>query len=516
MLSWNSLVSTRKGVAGLPFSCDLMMRRFLLLPLRRQLFLLLMVLVLPALVGIFYMFTLWKIEAEKDSGDETREVTSFLMSEQQQIVSAAQQIGRVMANLSEVRNRDASTVKMILSDIIRIHPHYLNIVVADRDGNVWASALYTKNPVNIADRRYFRACKKDLRFSSGEYSVGKITGKPSLNFGYPILDSRGEFDGVIAFNYDLDFYFQLLRPPANTRKALCFLLDHRGVILFSSERYLKYAGRDDREDLYRRMVNGPEEDTFTEVGLDGVKRVISYRKFTLEGEETPYLFARVSIPVRTVADTFHPKQFHLILMALLSILSLGIVYQALTCSFVKRINILREASNRMAGGDLSVRVADSLSGGELGELGRAFDSMARQLAARENAQQKIVKELIKNKKKYRALFYGANDAIYVHPILADGMPGTFIEVNDHACKMLGYTRMELLQLSPFDIDDPAYRGNIPSIGKRLIENGYAVFETAHVARDGRMIPMEVSARLLNLEGDLLVYSICRDITKRNA
>ena len=48
-------------------------------------------------------------------------------------------------------------------------------------------------------------------------------------------------------------------------------------------------------------------------------------------------------------------------------------------SIVDRITLLRTASQRIAGGDLKTVIGDQVGGGELGELGRAFDDMARTL-----------------------------------------------------------------------------------------------------------------------------------------
>ena len=62
-------------------------------------------------------------------------------------------------------------------------------------------------------------------------------------------------------------------------------------------------------------------------------------------------------------------------------------------------------------------------------------------------------DLKKSESKYRALFEGINDAIFVHPLKMEGFVN-FIEVNEIACKRLGYTREELLNLSPEEISAP--------------------------------------------------------------
>jgi two-component system cell cycle sensor histidine kinase/response regulator CckA len=123
-------------------------------------------------------------------------------------------------------------------------------------------------------------------------------------------------------------------------------------------------------------------------------------------------------------------------------------------------------------------------------------------------------ELSASEEKYRTLIESANDAVFIHEIMEDGIPGPFIEVNELACRRLGYSREELARMSPIELDDPCYRDRITLAMQRLLKDGHAVFETAQIAKDGRSIPVEVSTRVLELKGKRLLFSIVRDITER--
>jgi PAS domain S-box-containing protein len=133
-------------------------------------------------------------------------------------------------------------------------------------------------------------------------------------------------------------------------------------------------------------------------------------------------------------------------------------------------------------------------------------------------QEEIIRErtaeLSSSEGKYRTLIECANDAVFIHEIKEDGMPGPFIEVNELACSRLGYSREELTRMSPMELDDPRYRDRIDLAMERLRKDGHAVFETAQMAKDGRSIPVEVSTRILELMGKRLLFSIVRDITER--
>ncbi|MEN6610456.1 MAG: PAS domain S-box protein [Methanoregulaceae archaeon] len=128
-------------------------------------------------------------------------------------------------------------------------------------------------------------------------------------------------------------------------------------------------------------------------------------------------------------------------------------------------------------------------------------------------QVKAEQELRESEQRNRLILQSANDAIYIHEISREG-PGRLIEVNDQACQMLGYTREELMQMRIPDLDVPDQRLNILDIQNQLFSTGRAVFQTEHLTRDRRRLPVEVSDRLVDLKGRKVVLSIVRDLSEQ--
>lgn len=123
-------------------------------------------------------------------------------------------------------------------------------------------------------------------------------------------------------------------------------------------------------------------------------------------------------------------------------------------------------------------------------------------------------ELVENKKKFRMLFNNANDAVFVTQFTEDKTYGDFIEVNDIACKKLGYSKSEFLSLSPSAIVEPKYIEEFNSWMEKLLTDKHVIFEIVHKAKDKKLIRVEINSHLFNYENKLTVLSIARDITER--
>lgn len=100
------------------------------------------------------------------------------------------------------------------------------------------------------------------------------------------------------------------------------------------------------------------------------------------------------------------------------------------------------------------------------------------------------------------------------PIFVLDLTGNFIAVNRVACEHVGYSREELLQMSPKDIDDPDSQAKIPERFAQLQRDKQATFEAVHIHRNGKRIPVEMHISLIELAGKPYTLNICRDISER--
>jgi HAMP domain-containing protein len=365
------------------------------MPIRNQLLLIVLIAALPA-AGI--MISSGFAQRAKDISDaraETQKLATIIAAEQRSRMASAEQLLTTLARLPDVRNRRASQVEPLLRDLLKFHTRYSNIFITDLSGAVVASAVPSKTPLNMSDRRYFRRALTSRQLSSGEFLVSRFTGKSVLTLAYPYSDDKGAVAGVIVLGFDLDYYKHLIGDSVLPAGKGYLLLDHRGVILARSVNPEPYVGKLFDQEHFKKMQRGPDEDTgIIEKGIDGQKRYFAYSKQRLAGEQEPYLYIRTAIPVASVtaAATTHLAT-NLSFFALFFLLALLLAWFIGKRSIVDRLSHLEAASRKMAGGDLQVRVADSVQGGELGSLGQTFDHMALQLNEREQERTKLINDL---------------------------------------------------------------------------------------------------------------------------
>lgn len=111
--------------------------------------------------------------------------------------------------------------------------------------------------------------------------------------------------------------------------------------------------------------------------------------------------------------------------------------------------------------------------------------------------------------EYQQLINGMNDTAFVI-----SYEGKFIEVNEAAVRTLGYSREELLNMSPTDIDPHLSAAEIGRLIDGMKSDRRQVFETQHRAKDGHIIPVEINSSQVMYKGGKAILSICRDITER--
>ncbi|MDO8988878.1 MAG: PAS domain S-box protein [Sideroxyarcus sp.] len=113
-------------------------------------------------------------------------------------------------------------------------------------------------------------------------------------------------------------------------------------------------------------------------------------------------------------------------------------------------------------------------------------------------------------KHFEYLTRYANDIIVITDV-----NGNIVEANERALESYGYTREEFLTMQVPELrdraEDPAlYAAQM----KRLQDAGELLYETRAQRKDGSTFPVEVSARMITVEGVKYMQGIIRDVSER--
>jgi PAS domain S-box-containing protein len=111
--------------------------------------------------------------------------------------------------------------------------------------------------------------------------------------------------------------------------------------------------------------------------------------------------------------------------------------------------------------------------------------------------------------RYRTIVENLNDGLIIHDF-----KGRILEVNDNACRMLGYGREELIGSSLSRVVCEEEQQALPERMERLLGEDAVVFEGHQLRKDGSRLPVEVSAKVVSREGDGIVQEFVRDIGDR--
>lgn len=114
--------------------------------------------------------------------------------------------------------------------------------------------------------------------------------------------------------------------------------------------------------------------------------------------------------------------------------------------------------------------------------------------------------------RFRMALDSSIDAIY----LIDRELMRFIDANETAWNMLGYSRIELLSLGPLDLKPDISQSELESRFDEIIKSDTktGILETIHECKNGGRISVEIYIRALKSEGKDILVAVARDMTSR--
>lgn len=348
---------------------------------------------------------------------------------------------------------------------------YKAATLFDRDGMARLTTLRGEqlDPDNVA---MARAAIGNRQVSMSDFHMGGArSNEVKIDLAAPLISLDGNVTGAVVFQIDPhEFLYPLMLAwpyPSPSAETLLVRRDGDYVQLLTDLRHKKAAALSLRQPL-------------TDTRLPGAMAVLG-KTSSIDGID--YRGVRVVSAMRKVPDT-----------------PWFIVSKVDKEEFLAPVARLKQLS-------MALGLSLALIGGLVVFYWlRAYQERYRYLKDQHDAA--VEREMLI--RHFELLTKHANDMILV----ADDTT-RIIEANERALETLGYTRDELLGMKVADLRDPAQ--DLSYVDDRLAElmaKGELRVEENVRRKDGSILPVEISARVIEVQGQTYLQGILRDNTER--
>ncbi len=401
------------------------MNRISFSSLRARLILFVLLALVPAFGLIFYQARQERLLATAAAGEKALGLARTAATEQHRLISETR---RFLGQLAQERHwglTDPTTCSALVADQLNRHPQYLNLGVINLKGDLVCSALPLNAPINVADRTYFRRVVETKDFSIGEYQIGRVTGKATVNFGYPEFDDTGKFHAVLIAALDLTAIEQVFVKAKRDKGSVFLMLDLKGTVLSRYPDLEKRVGKPFQDPSILKAIQAKQDEIKGQaIGVDGIERLYAFTSLRSGGEIEGFIGIGIPLKVAFV-ESDRSLINDLFLIGLAIVFILAATWFGSDLFVLRQVNALVVATKRLGSGDLSARTGLPHDRNELGQLARSFDEMADSLHTLTRRNELILTS--------------AGEGIY--GVDLDGKT-TFI--NPAAAKILGYEPSELI------------------------------------------------------------------------
>ena len=361
--------------------------------LRVRLLLFLFVTIIPALGLTLYTGLDLRRRAIAEAGENALRLVRTASANQERTIDRTRQILTTLIEDPRVRSRDARACSIALATELKQHLGYLNFGFAEPDGTIFCSAIPFRGRPAVADQRFFQRAVQSRNFAIGEYQVNPVTGRPSLDFGLPVFDTRGRLQAVVFAAEDLDRLGQVLTDTEMPKGAVFLIVDRMGVVLSWFPNPEQWVGRAVADlPLVRMLLATQTESSAEAVGADGIRRLYAFRALG-DAATGGDLFVGLGVPSSIAYDVAGATARNLTGLVISAAVAFAVAWFGANLLVLKPIGALLATTKKLSAGDLSARSGLRYGGTEVDQLARAFDETAGQLQAHEEEATQIREQL---------------------------------------------------------------------------------------------------------------------------
>ena len=355
-----------------------------------RLFLLVAIAVLPT-IGI-QLFTEYRLRDGRVSELHQQMLTRvrLISALEDQLIDGTRQLLIALSRLPVIQTGDAAGCNDLLQQLTAQDNAYRTIGVLDMQGTSYCNgAGFQPRPLPPGtEPPYIRDAINSRGFVVGDFGIGRASGLPLLQLGYPVIVG-GEIRAVIVAGINIQSVADTLQSKIPAGYEL-FLADRHGTVLLHLPDRGDWTGRQ-IPTIFAPYMNLPEDGTMEAVGADGVARIYGYDPIVKPPDG---IFITVgldkALALRGI-DRASEQQLMLIgsglLLALLAAWLGG-------RSFIHRpVDIIMQTAERWRQGDYAARTGLHDGQSEISQLGMAFDRMAETLQQSLRQKDMLLREI---------------------------------------------------------------------------------------------------------------------------
>lgn len=449
----------------------------------------------------------------KDWKQHSQGMMQSAAREESQVIGQTRQLLLVLADSAPVRAGNSRDCKKLLDELFGSYPRYSNLGVVRTNGIVLASVQPMAEPANQTNRPFFRRALASRAFAIGDFPDGQTVSKPTVNFGFPVLDADGQIQAVVFATLDLDWVsrYESVLPAQLPEGATWTEIDRNGKILVRYPSPEKWIGQPFPETSLLKTVFGQSNGVVEAMSSDGIPGYHAFvaRRSQLVPDDVVTILGSTRQVLFAAADRRLTRNLAGLGIAAGFAFMLGWIGSYLLV--LRPVRTLVKSSALLATGEFSTRTGLAHRGDELGQLTRTFDQMAQSLEHREGERLAANHAMKASELRYRRLFETAQDGV----LILNAATGEIDDVNPFLIDLLGYSREQLLgnklwEIGPFK-DTAACKASFIE----LQTESYVRYEDLPLETSaGKSINVEFVSNVYQVNGSKVIQCNIRDITKR--
>lgn len=342
-------------------------------PIRRQIFLLVAVLVVP-LAGVLF-YNVWETAnlRQLESRQRVEELNAVAVAHVKQLTADADGILRTLASLPTVQRPTSASCEPIATNLISPDALFVDALIVRRDGSIVCHASGNRDMARVLDTSWFMEALEEPDLYISKPFRDDVTGRWSAMYVYRIATESDEVLGLFGLQVDLEALSAVFAKVGKADGLVVQVIDHDGIVIVRSHEPDTWIGRDVSDSA---LLHEPGE--MIEVsGLEGTPRVFSVSEL-----DSPQWTVYVGMSVHAISG---PVLRHLYIGGVVTVLATGLavlIGLLLTWRILRPVRGLVKAFGNGAETELAELANNSPP--ELSELAERYSTV---VAAQQKAEQ---------------------------------------------------------------------------------------------------------------------------------